>query len=335
MPVTVSPTRYTVSLGMINPHTPLSSSARLVIYLGPITILLLIFRISPRTGIFSPVASIPTILFYRLYFTHLNINGSNRANLESLVWNYASILTIGFIITILIQEAMGSLTLTMLFGRGAAKQDFWAEFRRKRNSLRHLSLSELTHRAKLAASWPNWGFNAYLSYPETGLVEELLKFMPVLYARSRGEQVSTYIDFALAGASSFRVVETIGFLYGAVEHSAGGRFLALTIFERIIGGTLGHLLTAALTGLRARKRERSWWMVIGPSLFLHGSWNFIALAASAREGNVGWVHPTGVGNTVGLVVGILAVLGLACWLVKREWAAREKEERYSAGWKEG
>lgn len=120
-----------------------------------------------------------------------------------------------------------------------------------------------------------------------------------------------------------------------MEHFAGGRFLALTIFERIIGGTLEHLLTAALKGLRARKRERSWWMVIGPSWFLYRSWNFIAMAASAREGIADWVHPTGVRNTVGLVAGILAVLGLACWLVRREWAAREMEERYSAGWKGG
>ncbi len=76
----------------------------------------------------------------------------------------------------------------------------------------------------------------------------------------------------------------------------------LTLFERI-AGALARLLTASLSVLRAIRRDYygdqlSWWAVNGPSVILHVTFNFGTIVASALEGNVGWIHPTGLRNTV-------------------------------------
>lgn len=113
-----------------------------------------------------------------------------------------------------------------------------------------------------------------------------------------------------------------------------GARLLLTVFERISLGSSGHLLMAALTALRAIRWDyygdkTSCLSVIGPSVLLHGTQNFIALSFSASDGNVGWIHPTGfrkmmmlVGTTLGMIgvgaglVHLLYVYGVRCSSVK-------------------
>ncbi|KAL8761032.1 MAG: hypothetical protein Q9184_002821 [Pyrenodesmia sp. 2 TL-2023] len=303
-------------------NASLSLPARLVCYLGPPAVVLLICIISPFTALFSPLAFLSTTFFYRKWRASNEINPSSRAPLESLLWTYVSMGTIGLAAVLLVQTAISSATMTLLFPFSAsAKNDFLTEFSRSTNN--DLSSSQLAHRATLARSWQNWGFNAVLAYIIAGLVEETLKYLPIVYAHRHGSSTASmvYLDYALAGALSFGVVETIGFLaVVAGSHEGWGRF-ALTALERIIGGALGHLLTAVLTALRAIRYESSWWRTIGPSVLLHGSWNFVAMVASAREGNVGWVHPTGMGNTVGMLSGVVGMLVVAVWLVREEWLA--------------
>jgi RsiW-degrading membrane proteinase PrsW (M82 family) len=127
-----------------------------------------------------------------------------------------------------------------------------------------------------------------------GLVEETLKYLPIAYARRRDaaqRRDRAYIDYALAGALSFGVIENIGFLYASCEkgHESWARLL-LTVFERVVVGASGHLLVAALTALRAIRRDYygeklSWWGVVGSS---------VAMAFSTVEGSAGWIHPTGM-----------------------------------------
>jgi RsiW-degrading membrane proteinase PrsW (M82 family) len=173
----------------------------------------------------------------------------------------------------------------------------------------------------------------------TGLVEETLKYLPVAYARRRGTDAQrkrrdrAYIDYALAGALSFGKYENIGFLYAACKtgHESWAK-LCLTVFERVIVGSTGHLLVAALTALRSIRRDYygeklSWWGVVGPSVMLHGAFNFVAMAFSTLEGNVGWIHPTGVWNTsamIGINTGLVALTG---WQVGRECKAIEDRDR--------
>ena len=138
-------------------------------------------------------------------------------------------------------------------------------------------------------------------------MEEPLKYSSIVYARRRvaGEpgkrRDRAYLDYAVAGALGFGVVEAIGFIYAAVE-SGGETWLRLmfTLLERV-AGSLVHLLVAALMALRAIRRDfygdqMSWCAVVGPSISLHGMYDFVALGASALEGNVGWIHPGGMGH---------------------------------------
>jgi hypothetical protein len=142
-----------------------------------------------------------------------------------------------------------------------------------------------------------------------GLLEETLKYLPIAYARRQGTDAQrkprnrAYIDYALAGALSFGVVENIAFPYASCEKgNEAWPNLLRTVFERIVIGSTGHLLVACLTALCAIRRDYygeqlSWLDVVGPAANLHGTFDFVALACSPLEGNVGWVHPTGVRNT--------------------------------------
>ncbi|KAI4127593.1 MAG: hypothetical protein LQ338_003136 [Usnochroma carphineum] len=307
-------------------NTSLSLSARLLFYLGPPAIIAVVSIASPRTALLAPLSFLPTVFFYRKWRDTARCRIFQRAELEPLIWTFATVGTLGLSIALLIQTAIGSIAVTLLFGSGTTRDSFWAEF--SRSTISDLVPEQLTHRAELAASWQNHVCNAVLAYVITGLVEETLKYLPIAYARYRGSPAAEYIDYAVAGALSFGVVETIGFLYAACEgsHESWPK-LALTVFERVIGGALAHLLTAALTALRAMRYE-AWWRIIGPSVLLHGTWNFAAMTASAIEGNVGWVHPTGVGNTAGMLGAVVGLVVTAGWLVKEEWLALKKS------WKE-
>ena len=172
-----------------------------------------------------------------------------------------------------------------------------------------------------------------------GLLEEMLKYLPITYARRRGidgqrkPRNRAYIDYAFAGALSFGVVENIAFLYASCEkgNEAWPKLLR-TVLERIVIGSTGHLLVACLTALRSIRKDYygeqlSWLGVVGPAAILHGTFDFVALAFSSLEGNVGWIHPTGVRNTstmMGLLTGLVAT---AAWLVRRDWMALDNRDR--------
>ena len=253
-----------------------------------------------------------------------------------MIWTYVAAGTAGLGAVMGVQMAVCSAAIALLFGSGKMKDNFWTEF--GRSSIHGLTTEELTYRAELAASWQNWVFNAVLSFLAASLGEETLKYVPIAYARRSGtpeqkkQRDRAYVDYAVSGALGFGVVEAIGFIYAACEQ---GREtwprLMFTVFERMVG-SVGHLLIAALTALRAIRRDyygegMGWWDVVGPSVVLHGTNDFVALTASALEGNVGWIHPVGVGNTtvmLGLISGLIAA---AVWQVRREWKTLEDRDR--------
>jgi hypothetical protein len=113
--------------------------------------------------------------------------------------------------------------------------------------------------------------------------------LPIVYARRRTTSEKkgkprdrAYIDYAITGALSFGVIETIGFLSSAIESgNETGLRLAFTIFERVAVGRLAHLSVAALTALRAMRRDYycdrlSLWEVVEPAALLHGAVDFVA-----------------------------------------------------------
>ncbi|CAF9936810.1 hypothetical protein IMSHALPRED_010909 [Imshaugia aleurites] len=319
------------------PNTSLSLSARLLCYFGPPSAIILTSIASPRTALLSPLAILPTAWLFHRWRESNNVSPARRGELEPMIWTYAAAGTVGLTAVMLVQLFTCYAVSTLLFAPGEPRKDFWHEFRR--STAEGLTADKLTHRAKLAVSWQNWVFNSAFTFIGAGLFEEILKYLPIAYARRRGtaeqrqQRNRAYLDYALAGALSFGVMENIGFLYASCEQGhESWRKLTLTLFERMVVGALGHLLAASLTALRAIRRDyygdpMSWWAVVGPSVILHGTFDFVAMSASALDGNVGWIHPTGVWSTTAMFGLIGGVVATAAWQVGREWKTLEDCDR--------
>lgn len=234
-----------------------------------------------------------------------------------------------------------------------------------------ITAEEGARRAVMAGSWRNWVFNAILSFVAAGLMEEVVKFAPVLYAKRRnGNEIEkeddsvesskvesskknrrrdrSYIDFAIAGTLGFGLVEALGFIYTICKVEGQGRgMIALMVVERV-AGQMGHLATAALSAVRATRRDfyaedgeaegedRSggkrmpWWQIIGPSALYHGLSDFVALSASALDGNVGFIHPRGVKLVVSMIGVIGCIWGAAGWQMWKEWGELDEIDRKRA-----
>ena len=311
--------------------TSLSLPARLFCYLGPPSFILLTAIASPRTALLCPLALLPTAWGFKVWRESNNRISSRRGELEVMVLTYAATGTIGITLVGLVQMALCSAVSSVVFRTKELRDTFWTELGRA--TIDGLTTGELERRAELAMSWQNWIFISALTFLAAGFVEESLKYIPIAYARRRGtveqrkQRNRAYIDYTVTSALSFGLVESIGFLYASCQqgHETWSN-LIVTLFERIIVGSLGHLLAASLTALRATRRDyygdlMSWWAVVGPSIVLHGSYDFVAMAASALEGNVGWIHPTGLRMTAAMYGLIGAVIVTASLLVRREWKA--------------
>lgn len=320
------------------PNTSLSRPARLLYYIGPPSVILLTSVASPRTALLSPLTFLPTAWFLRKWRECNEKDPSRRGDLEPMIWTYAVAGTVGITTVALVQIAVCKATSALLF-RPEMRKDFWTEFGRA--TVEGLTGDELKHRTGLAASWQNWVFNGVFTFVGAGFGEETLKYLLIVYARrwgtatQRGQRNRAYIDYVLAGALSFGLVESIGFLYTACEqgHETWPR-LGLTLFERLVLGQLGHLSVAALTALRAIRRDYygdqlTWLDVVGPSALFHGTNDFIAMAASALEGNVGWIHPTGVRKTIALLGMAVGLNVTAAWQVWKEWKALDNRDHNS------
>jgi RsiW-degrading membrane proteinase PrsW (M82 family) len=244
-----------------------------------------------------------------------------------MVWIFASAGTLGITAAAIGQMAICKLASFLIFrSNDDLKKKFWLEF--SRTSVEGLSLTELAQRAVLASSWQNWVFNGVLTFLAAGLVEETLKYLPIIWARrQKGEGDGAYLDYVMSGALSFGVVEGIGFLY-AQKDVSNSQF-ALTLLERIVPAQIGHLSMAALTALRATRRDHygdqlGWWGVVGPSVLYHGLFDFVAMSASALEGNVGWIHPQGA-KVLTMMFGLCGgLVSTAVWQVWKEWKGIEE-----------
>ena len=310
------------------PNTSLSTSARLLCYLGPPSAILLTSLSSPQTAIFSFLTFLPTACFFQKWRSLNNTSPSRRGELEPLLWTYTLTGTIGLGACALLQLISAYLTSTLLFG---SSSDFLTEL--VRSSTTELTAPQLLRRASLANSWQNWLFNLTFTFLMAGLIEESVKYVPIMYARHRDRakrRNRAYLDYAVAGALGFGLVENLGFLYASRAESWPK--LARTLVERVSVSAVGHLLVGLLTALRAVRRDyygddMSWWGVVGPSVLLHGTFDFVALSFSALEGNVGWIHPTGVRNITvmfGLLGGLVAT---AARRARREWMMLEDLDR--------
>ncbi|KAH8666036.1 hypothetical protein BGZ60DRAFT_378472 [Tricladium varicosporioides] len=317
------------------PNTSLSLPARLLCYMGPPSAILLTAYASPKTALLAPITFLPTAWFYQKWERASSKDPQRRGELEPMVWIYATAGTLGLTAVAVTQILVCKAASALLFGSSEMRKQFWVEF--ARTSVDGLTPSELASRAALASSWQNWVFNAALFYIGAGLCEETLKYLPVVYCRRRGasedrkQRDRAYLDYAMAGALSFGIVESIGFIYGSVKEQQSWPKLALTLFERVVIGQLGHLAAAALTAFRAIRKDyygdkMSWWGVILPAVLFHGTYDYAALAFSASEGNVGWIHPAGVKKTVAMIGLAAGMIGIVTDQVRREWKELQKRD---------
>ena len=311
----------------------LSLRARIFCYLGLPSAILLTNLASRLTTPLSALAFLPTACLYIIWGRSLITQPPRRADLEPVIWTCATTGTVGLVAVMLIQMAICSAASTILFMGSDEKMSEFA-----RSSIDGLSTDEVARRANFAASWQNWVFIGVLSFFGASLVGESLKYLSIIYAHRRAmaeprkERDKDYFDDAVAGALGFGIVEAIGFIYAAVE-SGGASWprLMFTLFERVVG-SFGHLSVATLMALRAIRRDyygdqMGWWAIVGPSVTLHGAYDFVALGASAWEGNVGWIHPVGMWVTVGMLGLIVGLMVTTAWLVKGEWKALEERDR--------
>lgn len=107
--------------------------------------------------------------------------------------------------------------------------------------------------------------------------------------------------------------------------------MVLILVERIGLGQLGHLEAGCLTALRAIRRDyygdQLWWLeVVGPSILYHGVFDFVAFSVSVLEGNVGFIHPTGIWKTAAGLWFLIGLVVMAIWQVKQEWMELESRE---------
>lgn len=317
-------------------NTSLSVSARLLSYLGPPATILLTAYASPKTALLSPLALLHTGCFYRIWQRLNKADPSRRGEMEPMVWTYAISGTLGIGAVAILQVVTGLGLSTILFGSGERRAFFLKEA--MRSTVDGLTEDELSRRAAMAHSWQNWIFNA-IFMGVVGFFEELLKYSTIAYARRRYSTTSegkkrnrAYLDYAISCALSFGLYEGLGFLYTSVVHNQEtGARLGLTLFERIALGSSGHCLMAALTAMRAIRRDyygdkMSWWAVVGPAVLLHGAQNFIALSFSASDGNVGWIHPSTSGKLLGLLGTSMSMVGIAAGLVRREWTLLKERD---------
>ena len=318
-------------------NTSISLSTRLLCYLGPPSAILLISSASPKTALLSPLALVPTALAFKQWQKSNEINPSSRGKLEPMIWIFASVGTLGLTTVTFVQFAIVKTASALLFTSTKMKEDYWKEF--KRSTIDGLTTDQLTRRSELAASWQNWVLIGLFTFVAAGLVEETLKYLPIAYARrretpkERKERNRAYIDYAVAGALSFGLLENIGYIYVACEssHEAWPKLL-LTVFERSVLGGIGHLTMGALTALRAIRRDcygdkLSWLEVVGPAILFHGTYDFVAFAFSASDGNVGWIHPAGVKKTVAILSMAFGLIGTALWRVREEWKTIESYDQ--------
>lgn len=286
------------------PNTSLSRSARLLCCLGPPSIVLTTAYFSPRTGAFSLLALLPTWYAWTQYCKGLKANPLHRADLEPLVWTYSLCATAGVAISSAIQAGIGYGLSTLFYGTGDARSKFFTEVMRTHTA--GLDAETLLYRAEMAKSTKYRALVVLLFFTAAGVGEEVLKMLAVFYARRRASQDKRrvrkweYVDYVLSSSLAFGVVEGTGFLYSACETSAErGWKLALTVCERLIIGSSGHVLMAVLSALRATRMDYggekgwSWWRVIGPAALIHGAFDVGALLFSASEVRTLWISRCG------------------------------------------
>lgn len=300
-----------------------SMSAKVAIALVPVVTSIMAGLSSAKAAVLTPLVFLPTVVVYYWWVRANRTSHQSRGELEPLIWTYLIVGIGGTLALSIAQLSMYFVLVSVTMGPDA--NDYWTEF--LRGTAEGLTAEQRQRRAEIASSWQHWLLTFLFSYVMAGGFEELMKFFPVLYARRRDQKKKlrrdrAYIDYALAGALSLVTVECIGFISDTCANGIQGWVEPLvTLAQRLVAGTLGHVLTALLTSLRAIRSDfygpsMSWIRILAPAIFLHGTANMVVFVSCSMQGHVGWVHPTEMISIVGLYgnyFGVVGIVGLMVW----------------------
>ncbi|KAK8056127.1 hypothetical protein PG993_001354 [Apiospora rasikravindrae] len=260
--------------------------------------------------------------------------------------------------------------LALLFGgRPGRAGDYIREFLRSAGGRAHLeatlSAAEVADRAAMARDWRYGVLCALFGVVSAGLPEEVLKYLPaaaVQWWRGRkaaapaGEVMSPleFVNYTVAAGIGFAIFENVGVVYGSVSGGNSTAEIALLLAERTLSALPGHVLCAALSGIRgassSARRRRSgkgggmatelvdMLSAILPSVLYHGVFDAALLGVSALCGHPGWVRPADpwvLAGAYGMVVALQGSLALnvrAVW--RQETQALEGTGRSDSSKKE-
>ena len=212
----------------------------------------------------------------------------------------------------------------VVFGDGLDR--YIMEFGRSENEVKLLPPETVAFRRDLAYSTPNLLAIVFMS-TLAPLTEEVFKFAALKtverYFPTKTKTKRNYVLIAMAVGLGFALVENLAFIAAATDKSTQTQ-LAITIIERSLFGTSGHLLTAALTGCKFAQMQgttsasKSMWSTIKESMLYHGLGNFGLFVTTTLYGNVGFVHPPDALGMAAMFTYIIGVNACAAWRVSSE-----------------
>ncbi|KAK8088923.1 hypothetical protein PG997_003884 [Apiospora hydei] len=208
---------------------------------------------------------------------------------------------------------------------GARGRDYVREFLRSAGGRAHLeatlSAAEAADRAAMARDWRYGALCAFFGVVAAGLPEEALKYAPAAAVRwwrgrkqaetgeARRMSPREFVNYTVAAGIGFAVFENVGVVYGSVSGGNSTAEILLLLAERTFSALPGHVLCAALSGIRdsstaARRRSADtagekgvvagvvdMLSAILPSVLYHGVFDSFLLGVSAWCGHPGWVRP--------------------------------------------
>lgn len=264
----------------------------------------------------------------------------------------------------------------LLGGAEPGARVYVREFLRSARGRAHLdatlSAAEVRTRGRMARDWRYRLFCVLFGVVAAGVPEEMLKYLPAVTVRWwRGRKAAKakaktateapassgmmssleFVNYTVAAAIGFAIFENAGVIYGSVSGGVSATELLLLLAERTVSALPGHVLCAALSGIRGastyrRRRpvnaaaERGG-IVAGlldalsailPSVLYHGVFDSALLGISALGGHPGWVRPADpwvLAGGYGMVVamqGSLALTVRAAWREEEAQALEEEEE---------
>lgn len=306
-------------------NASLSVTARLSMVLAPCLVSCWLYMTSAKAALLSPFVFLPTYGMYYVWALANRARPEHHGQLETMVWIYFSVSIIGTTLLGLTQLLAYLLLVSVVMGDRAS--EYWTEF--LRGTVEGMLPEERAKRANLAFTWQNWLLTILFSFVMAGGFEETLKYLPVAYAK-RSERVSEkkhrniYLDYALAGSLGIATVECIGFLHDTYANGIQSMLeLIVTLAQRLVAGTAGHLSTAILTALRATRsnfygpQQSSLWIII-PSVIIHGIGVMTVFVSCTLDGHVGWVHPTELISIAGMYGFFFCVVCVGVILAYRE-----------------